>query len=231
MSNKYVNDFTPVVKTYYKELKKYSPISREEERKLMKKAKNKDEIAKNKLLSSNLRFVFDVAKKYKGCGLPLEDLISEGNMGLMYAFDKFDEKKDVRFISYAVWWINYYIKDFIAKGNAKAEHEVYDDDLQNPVINKNDGESSEMDDTANSNESEIEESEINEENLEMIKKLLSRLDLRERKIIECYFGLNNKKPMTLKECGGALGLSQERIRQVKEKTLLKLRSEMLLLSQ
>ena len=80
MTNDYVNDFNTTVQTYYKELKKCNPISREKEVELIKKAKKNDLKAKNTILSSNLKFVFDVAKNYKGCGVPLEDLISEGNL-------------------------------------------------------------------------------------------------------------------------------------------------------
>jgi RNA polymerase primary sigma factor len=80
MSNAYINDFNTTVQTYYKELKKCNPISKEKQFELIKRAKKNDLKAKNTILTSNLKFVFDVAKNYKGCGVPLEDLISEGNL-------------------------------------------------------------------------------------------------------------------------------------------------------
>ena len=100
--NVYVNDFNTTVQTYYTNLKKYKPISREKEKELFKLIKNNNIEAKNELLESHLKFVFNVAKKYKGKGVPLEDLISEGNMGLTKAIEKFDDEKGVKFISYAV---------------------------------------------------------------------------------------------------------------------------------
>ena len=111
--NNYVNDFNEAVVNYYESLKKCKPVSREEERRLVKLAKQGDILAKNKILESNLRFVFNVAKNYRGCGISINELISEGNMGLIKAIDKFDESKDVKFISYAVWWIRQGIQAYI----------------------------------------------------------------------------------------------------------------------
>ena len=111
--NSYVNDFNEAVNNYYESLKKCKPVSREEERKLVKLAKQGDISAKNRILESNLRFVFNVAKNYKGCGVSLNELISEGNMGLIKAIEKFDLTKEVKFISYAVWWIRQGIQAYI----------------------------------------------------------------------------------------------------------------------
>lgn len=235
MANGYINDFTPTVKTYYKELTKCKPISKDEESNLMIRAKNNDLNAKNKILSSNLRFVFDVAKRYKGYGVPMDDLISEGNLGLIHAFDKFDEKKGYKFISYAVWWINFYIKNFIEKRKNIELHEVSSDDLlpTNPS-NITPQEQEDTDDNTFgidiTNEEDIEETEVADEQREIVERLLGKLDIRERQILQYCFGIGNKKPLTLKECGCLLGISQERVRQVKEKSLLKLKSEALLLS-
>lgn len=230
MPNCYVNDFTTSVKTYYNDIKKCNPISREEEKVLMSKAKKNDLNAKNKILTSNLKFVFDVAKKYKGYGVPMEDLISEGNLGLAYAFDKFDESKNVKFISYAVWWIKWYIQDYIQRRGNVSEKEVSEEELLKPSDsnNLNDDELM-LKDVIMSDENDTIENEHHKEEKEIINKLLSKLDLRERTIIECYFGLKTGKSMTLEECSKILNLSKERIRQVKAKSLLKLRSEMLLL--
>ncbi|MDR0638669.1 MAG: RNA polymerase sigma factor RpoD/SigA [Spirochaetaceae bacterium] len=91
--------------TYFHELDNYAPISREEEDQIAKKAVLGDTEARNKLIKSNLRFVVNIAKRYQGKGLRLDDLISEGNLGLIAAADHFDPAKGNRFITYAVWWI------------------------------------------------------------------------------------------------------------------------------
>ena len=94
-----------ILAMYLKEINKIPMISHEEEIELAKKAQAGDKAAKNKLVNSNLRFVVNVAKKYQNHGLDLTDLISEGNLGLLTAVDKFDASKGYHFISYAVWWI------------------------------------------------------------------------------------------------------------------------------
>jgi RNA polymerase primary sigma factor len=91
--------------TYLEEINRIPLLSREEEDVIAKKALEGDSLAKEKLVTSNLRFVVNVAKKYKNSGVPFEDLINEGNIGLMTAVDKFDPEKGYHFISYAVWWI------------------------------------------------------------------------------------------------------------------------------
>lgn len=90
---------------YLKEISRIPLLSREEEQDLALKAKKGDKVAKNRIVSANLRFVVNVAKKYQNHGLDLVDLISEGNLGLMTAIDHFDVTKGYHFISYAVWWI------------------------------------------------------------------------------------------------------------------------------
>ena len=94
-----------VLGMYLKEINKIPLLSNEEETALALAAKKGDRIAKDKIIVSNLRFVVNVAKKYQNHGMELEDLISEGNIGLMTAIDKFDVSKGYHFISYAVWWI------------------------------------------------------------------------------------------------------------------------------
>ena len=94
-----------VLGMYLKEINKIPLLSREEENELAIKAKNGDKAAKNRIVTSNLRFVVNVAKKYQNHGLDMTDLISEGNIGLLTAIEKFDVSKGYHFISYAVWWI------------------------------------------------------------------------------------------------------------------------------
>ncbi|MCR5284257.1 MAG: RNA polymerase sigma factor RpoD/SigA [Treponema sp.] len=100
---KYNND--EVLGLYLKDIKNIPLLTREEESQLAKEAQNGSKSAKDKLVKANLRFVVNVAKKYQNHGLDLIDLISEGNVGLITAVEKFDVSKGYHFVSYAVWWI------------------------------------------------------------------------------------------------------------------------------
>ena len=104
-SESYIDEDKDVLSIYLKEINRIPMISHEEEYELALKAKQGDKRAREKLINANLRFVVTVAKKYQGQGLPLEDLINEGNIGLLTAIDKFEPDKGYHFISYAVWWI------------------------------------------------------------------------------------------------------------------------------
>lgn len=229
--NRYINDFTPTVKTYYKELKKCNPITKSAELDLIKKAKNNNVLAKNQLLTANLKFVFNVAKNYKGCGASIEDLISEGNMGLIKAIDKFDVNRDVKFISYAVWWIRQSIQEFLKRKQTKDSFELLDDDNTKPKhINYFDDDTNEeenldnrallIDDTFSN--------QLDGKQKIIINNLLSKLDDRAQFIIKSYYGFDSDC-MTLEEIGKKLNLSRERVRKIKEKNLRILRSELLLL--
>jgi RNA polymerase primary sigma factor len=99
------NEDATVLSMYMKELNKLPLITHEEEVELFNKIKKGDLRARNKMIESNLRFVVKIAKKYQNQGLPLADLIDEGNIGLMTALEKYDVDKGYHFISYAVWWI------------------------------------------------------------------------------------------------------------------------------
>lgn len=100
-----VSDEGSSLSLYLKDIAKESLISKEREIELAKRIKKGDEKAREELIKANLRFVITIAKQFQNRGLPLEDLIAEGNIGLMKAIEKFDETKGFHFISYAVWWI------------------------------------------------------------------------------------------------------------------------------
>lgn len=103
-----------LISLYLSDLRKHDLLDKDEELELLRRIKeNNDEEAKNKLILSNLRLVISVAKKSSGSGLPLIDLISEGNLGLLKAIEKFDCNKGHRFSTYAVWWIRQAIKKSI----------------------------------------------------------------------------------------------------------------------
>ncbi len=231
--NSYVNDFNLTVKTYYKELKNFKPLTKEDERNLLLLAKNNNIDAQNKIIECNLKFVFDIAKNYKGYGVPLEDLISEGNLGLVRAIQKFDMSRDVKFISYAVWWIRYYITDFIKKKWTRDSNECSDQDLYNDkekCVGVSDIEDEKVYkiDVILSDENDENEKSLNLEKVNFINELLDDLDERSRTIVEMYYGLNGYKEMNLHEIGQIYSISKERVRQICKRSLTKFRNEIML---
>jgi len=229
--NQYANDFTETVKVYYDDLKKYKPLTKSKEKRLLKKCKKGNLKAKNEILEANLRFVFDIAKHYTGRGVPISELISDGNMGLLRAIDKFDESKDVKFISYAVWWIRQAMLESIKKKNAINFVEIEPNTDNDSYIDKRLIEDDEDDTSFNkelSNENDEKSKEISENQRNIITNIIGTLSDRERDIIENYYGLNNSKELTLSEIGKKYNLSSERVRQIKLVSLRKLRSKILL---
>lgn len=206
------------IDVYFDEIKKYKPLSRKKEKILSDRIKNGDEEALNELVHSNLKFVVNIAKMYRKSGVPFSDLISEGNIGLIKAAQKFDGNRNIKFISYAVWWIKNSIQECIDNYN-KENCEVNVDFFN---IEKQTKEAYEYE--INNINNEYEDNIINlQSRNSAIDELLSCLQEREKKIIILYFGLFNNKEHTLDEIGVEMSLTNERIRQIKDKSLVKLR--------
>lgn len=229
--NQYANDFTETVRVYYDDLKKYKPLTKAKERRLLKKCKKGNLKAKNEILEANLRFVFDIAKHYTGRGVPISELISDGNMGLLRAIEKFDESKDVKFISYAVWWIRQAMLESIKKRNAISFVEIEPNTDNDSSMDKKLIEDDEDDASFNnefSNENDEKSREVTENQRNIITSLIGTLSDRERDIVENYYGINDKKELTLTDIGKKYNLSSERVRQIKLNAIRKLRSKILL---
>lgn len=233
--NAYANDFNTTVQTYYTSLRKYKSISREKEHELFKLIRKNNNQAKNEIIESHLKFVFDVAKCYKGKGVPLEDLISEGNIGLAKAINKFDENKGIKFISYAVWWIKQSILECLRKRSNISFNEILEEDSSNNTNHFDSLENEDYEQEKDKDEkynitTEYDDiiNELNDVKRSFINKLLKKLPYRGQKIIIYYYGLNNEKERNLEEIGNELGITKERVRQIKEKCLKILRSEILM---
>lgn len=225
------NDFTENVCTYFKDIKKFNLIDKDKEVELGKRIINGDRKAINELACANLKFVIDVAKLYKGKGISFDELICQGNVGLLKAAEKFDYRKDIRFISYAVWWIKQYIyealkKEFKATGNiTEFEKEItlttsIDFDSMNDCDDWTSYIKQDFDEDNEFTDKKQQEDTVN--------KLVSTLDEREQNIIMSYFGLNEKsETISLTDLSVKYNISIERIKQIKNKALRKMRSEYL----
>jgi RNA polymerase primary sigma factor len=234
---------------YFKDVNNTELLTIEEETELANKIQaDGDELAIEKLVKSNLKFVVSIAKEYQGMGLALPDLISDGNLGLIKAATRFDPTRGFRFISYAVYWIKQSIMQSlndnsrmirlpsniinkISKSYKDNKPLGSDDEIYPTCISLNTklyGNSKEFEILDVLPDDSVDEFEIlDRETLKLkdaINKSLSMLNDRERGIIECYYGINTHcEPMTLEAIGDKYHLTKERIRQIKEKAIRRLR--------
>ncbi|MFH1568356.1 MAG: RNA polymerase sigma factor RpoD/SigA [Gemmatimonadota bacterium] len=255
--------------SYLGEIAHSKPLSAAEEVDLARKIRQGDEDARNRLVEANLRFVVSVAKDYQNRGVALADLISAGNMGLITAAERFDEKKGFKFISYAVWWIRQAILQTLAeqsrtvrlplnkigllykisKTSRMLQQERSDDPNPEDIADelevsveevketllcgravrsldaafKEEEDHSLLDVLADERQ-ESPESEVMRGCLRgQIDSALGSLLGREAEILRLYFGLDGEESMTLDQIGARFGLTRERVRQIKEKALHRLR--------
>lgn len=206
--------------TYFNDIQNIRHLSRREEQILSEKIQKGDEQALNKLVYHNLRFVVNIAKNYRNNNVPFADIISEGNIGLIRAAHKFDPSKGVKFISYAVWWIKNSINECIEKYNRDNETLSYEDYTLNKCTD--------LDNKFEQINEDFEEKINNiQSRKDAIESLMKCLHEREIKILTLFFGLNGGKEMTLDEVGKEMCLTNERVRQIKDSALSKLKCEVL----
>ncbi|MDW7681788.1 MAG: RNA polymerase sigma factor RpoD/SigA [bacterium] len=255
---------------YFSELNHIPRLSPEDELKLARDAKKGDRQALKKLVSANLKFVVFIARDYQDRGLPMDDLISEGNVGLIEAAKRFDYKRGVKFISYAVWWIRQSILRALANYSrlvrlpinhvwglqrmltviesleqhlgrspeleeVATELNISPDTLSQHMVYW--GRDLSLDDSTYPNSDKLSllervgsdefaepSRELLNESLKIdIRMALETLPEREGKILKWYYGIEQERPLTLLEIGDLMNLSRERIRQIKNRALRKLR--------
>lgn len=266
------NRETKSLNAYLQEVSKIDLITADEEVELAQRIREGDEVALNKLVNSNLRFVVSVAKQYQNQGLSLSDLINEGNVGLVKAAKRFDETRGFKFISYAVWWIRQSILQAIAEQSRTVrlplnkigtinkirkaqihlqqrlerqptakelaqELDMTIDQVKSSLKNANrslsmdapfkEGENeNNLYDVLKSGESPNPDKQLMRESLQTeIDRALNTLTEREADIVRLNFGLANQPSMTLQEIGDTFDLSRERVRQIREKAIRRLRAQ------
>jgi len=253
---------------YFLEIGKIEMISAEEEIRLAGLIKKGDQAAMDRLVKANLRFVVSVAKKYQGQGLPLPDLINEGNFGLIEAAKRFDETRGFKFISYAVWWIRQYILIAIGEHSKiirvpfnkialnrqiqksylqleqQLEREPSADELaevlnitteevsaslnqhhhvslDSPVPGDDEGS---MLDVVEDPNSEKADQQSNSDSLKFeVNRCLQTLNEKQKQVICYFFGIGIDHPMSLDRISEQLFLTTERVRQIKDKAIEKIR--------
>lgn len=257
---------------YLREVGQTNLLTPQEEIELAAKIKAGDEAARERMIKSNLRLVVKIARDYEDFGLPLLDLINEGNMGLMKAVERFDPAKGAKFSTYSSWWIKQSIKRALAnqsktirlpvhmvdkiakmrraitKLTEELGHEPTDEELSEEMGIKlrrvrqmrisamrptsldqpiGEDESNVMGDIVQDDRAVNAYEDLEKKTMTaMITDLVKHLDNREASILRYRFGLDGGKEKTLEQVGKKFGVTRERIRQLQNSALLKLRKMM-----
>ena len=221
-----VDEATDTLHAYLRAIAKLPRVTPDEERALARRIQESggaDEEAVQRLVESNLRFVVSYAKRYRTFGVPFLDLIHEGNLGLIEAARRFDAGRNVKFITYAVWWIRQAILHLLTgETRAAAAASV---SLDAPVRSGGDEEGPELWERLEQETEPPAEAALVRRTLhDQIKDALKDLDNKERQVVALRFGLSRSdEPRTLQEIGDRLHVTRERVRQIEARAKDKLR--------
>jgi RNA polymerase primary sigma factor len=218
---------------YLREIAKIPRLTIDEERALGSRIQlHQDEDALGRLVEANLRFVVAYAKRYRGHGVSFLDLIHEGNLGLIEAARRFDPTRNVKFITYAVWWIRESMMhvlseqmravSFPPKLFATLGHGGEDVSLSEPLAGDgNDGPA--LADVLPLDQTPIDDEIMRQTDAHDLSEALRDLNGKEREVVRLRYGLEDDEPRTLQEIGDQLHLSRERVRQIEAVAKAKLR--------
>jgi RNA polymerase primary sigma factor len=238
ISKSITNRESQSLEKYLQEIGKVDLITPEEEVQLAIRIKQGDLQALDRLTKANLRFVVSVAKQYQNQGLSLPDLINEGNLGLIKAAQRFDETRGFKFISYAVWWIRQSILQSLAEqsrivrlplnkvGLTNRINRAFQQLEQEYEREPSAGEDSTLIDVMiNPNSESADEQIEHKDSLKLeIERSLNTLTERQQEVIRFFFGIGIDHPMSLEDIGERFSLTRERVRQIKDKAITKLRN-------
>ena len=217
---------------YLDEIGRESLLSADEERSLALKAKAGDRRAQNRLVEANLRFVVSIANQYKGKGLQMDDLVSEGNIGLLKAASRFDPDRGARFVSYAVGHVRQQIEKAIEQ---QAGLYQVPKDVKNEMAAREQSRPMSVDAPLGhrtnmsllsvlvNQDAPFADERVHSEAIEQaIEFALASLDSRESRIVNAFFGINQEHE-TMAEIAEDMDLKRERVRQIRDKAVRKLR--------
>jgi RNA polymerase sporulation-specific sigma factor len=196
------------------------PLSTKEEADYLKRCKEGDKVARDKLIEHNLRLVAHIVKKYNMVDKETDDLISIGTIGLIKAIDTFDEEKGIRLATYASRCIDNELLMMLRSGKRLAK-EVY---LYDPIGSDREGNEINLLDIIEEAEIDIVENIVLEDDIKKLYHIIGKvLTDREREIICLRYGLSNHKEVTQREIAGKLGISRSYVSRIEKKALKKLR--------
>jgi RNA polymerase primary sigma factor len=265
----YIEHSNDLIDKYLQEIGDVPLLTPDQEIDLAQKIKEGSEAALEQLTKANLRFVVSVAKQYQNQGLSLNDLINEGNIGLIKAAKRFDVTRGFKFISYAVWWIRQSILQALAEQSRvvrlplnkigtlskigkifgdleqEFEREPSSDEIADQLDISayevtstlqmsgrsvsmdepiHDSENNTLMDVFENEQQDPPDQELLTESLRIeIQRALETLSVREAEVVKLYFGLDTDHSLTLEEIGERFNLTRERVRQIKEKAIRRLR--------
>jgi RNA polymerase primary sigma factor len=269
ISKQFTNRDSHSLDKYLQEIGKVELLTPDQEIDFSIRIKKGDQVALEKLVKANLRFVVSVAKQYQNQGLSLGDLINEGNLGLIKAAKRFDETRGFKFISYAVWWIRQSILQALAEQSrivrlplnrvgalnkiGRAYNSLEQEYEREPTATEiakelemdldevsetlkmssrhvsmdapfTQGDENSLLDVLESDENPLPDTSLMSASLRSeIERALSTLTEREAEVIKLYFGFDDENSLTLEEIGEQFHLTRERVRQIKEKAIRRLR--------
>ena len=213
-----------ILNKYLDEIGRETLLSEDEEHQLSERIRRGDGRALNKLVEANLRFVVAIARQYQGRGLSMEDLVSEGNLGLLKAAGKYDASRGLRFVNYAVVFIRQQIERSLKIESAEQRVESRGDgqtrSVDAPLGTKTNV--SLLSVLVNADSPMADERVYQANMLTAVEKALDSLNERESHVVNAYFGLGQDN-LTMAEIAVDMGLKRERVRQIRDKAVRKMR--------
>lgn len=214
---------------YLREIGRRKVPTRDEEARLARRIRDGDEDALDELVSRNLRFVVSVARRYRGRGLSLSDLVNEGNVGMIRAARRFDGERGVRFVTYAAWWIRQSILEALARQEDAARPPGPPDLPARPGVrlslDADDPGGGSLAERTADRRAEAPDVPVQRRALRRaVARSLASLPEREAEVLRLRFGLGGAEPRTLEEIAEHLSVSRSRVRQLRDRALRRLRS-------